>query len=132
MLDKNLDEANVQYQIAIRNHLIHIDTLSEVICPIFRSSIHAYMAWWKNSREMYRFLSRNTQLSVMKCRRHIMIIWSSWMIWLKQSNNKIDVKLRRLALMSKLSERRLKIKIWKIFSIWNLTLRQSKPNIILS
>lgn len=43
MLDKNLDEANVQYQIAIRNHLIHIDTLSEVIYPIFRSSIHASM-----------------------------------------------------------------------------------------
>ena len=30
MLDKNLDEANNQYQIAIRNHLIHIDTLLSV------------------------------------------------------------------------------------------------------
>jgi hypothetical protein len=30
MLDKNLDEANNQYQIALRNHLIHIDTLLSV------------------------------------------------------------------------------------------------------
>ena len=30
MLDKNLDEAENQYQIAIRNHLIHIETLLEV------------------------------------------------------------------------------------------------------
>ena len=30
MLDKNLDEANSQYQIALRNHLIHIDTLLSV------------------------------------------------------------------------------------------------------
>ncbi len=30
MLDKNLDEAENQYQIAIRNHLIHIETLLSV------------------------------------------------------------------------------------------------------
>ena len=30
MLDKNLDEAENQYQIAIRNHLIHIENLLEV------------------------------------------------------------------------------------------------------
>lgn len=30
MLDKNLDEAENQYQIAIRNHLIHIETLFAV------------------------------------------------------------------------------------------------------
>ena len=30
MLDKNLDEAENQYQIAIRNHLIHIETLMSV------------------------------------------------------------------------------------------------------
>lgn len=74
MLDKNLDEANVQYQIAIRNHLIHIDTLSEVIYSIFRSSTHAYMALWSNSREMYQSSNRNTQHNEMKCRKHIMII----------------------------------------------------------
>lgn len=27
MLDKNLDEAEDQYQIALRNHLIHIENL---------------------------------------------------------------------------------------------------------
>ncbi len=30
MLDKNLDEAENQYQIAIRNHLIHIENLLSV------------------------------------------------------------------------------------------------------
>lgn len=30
MLDKNLDEAENQYQIAVRNHLIHIETLLSV------------------------------------------------------------------------------------------------------
>ncbi len=30
MLDKNLDEAENQYQIAIRNHLIHIETMLSV------------------------------------------------------------------------------------------------------
>ena len=30
MLDKNLDEAENQFQIANRNHLIHIDTLRSV------------------------------------------------------------------------------------------------------
>lgn len=30
MLDKNLDEADNQYQIALRNHLIHIETLFTV------------------------------------------------------------------------------------------------------
>lgn len=30
MLDKNLDEAENQYQIAIRNHLIHIESLLSV------------------------------------------------------------------------------------------------------
>ena len=30
MLDKNLDEANNQFEIANRNHLIHIDTLLSV------------------------------------------------------------------------------------------------------
>ena len=30
MLDKNLDEADNQYQIALRNHLIHIETLFDV------------------------------------------------------------------------------------------------------
>ncbi len=30
MLDKNLDEAQNQYQIAVRNHLIHIESLLDV------------------------------------------------------------------------------------------------------
>ena len=30
MLDKNLDEADNQFQIAVRNHLIHIETLLSV------------------------------------------------------------------------------------------------------
>ena len=30
MLDKNLDEADNQYQIALRNHLLQIETLSSV------------------------------------------------------------------------------------------------------
>jgi hypothetical protein len=55
MLDKNLDEANNQYQIAIRNHLIHIDTLFEVTLLIFRSKTQEFTVLWRNSSEMLTF-----------------------------------------------------------------------------
>jgi hypothetical protein len=42
MLDKNLDEANNQYQIALRNHLIHIDILFDVKFSIFRFKIQEF------------------------------------------------------------------------------------------
>lgn len=42
MLDKNLDEANNQYQIAVRNHLIHIDTLFDVQTPPLRYKTREY------------------------------------------------------------------------------------------
>ena len=74
MLDKNLDEANNQYQIAIRNHLIHIDTLFEVTFLLFRFKTQEFMALWKNSRGMFQSERLNIPLKGNKCSRLTVII----------------------------------------------------------
>ena len=58
MLDRDLEEAEEQYQMALRNHLIHVDQLIElqVILPISSkpnplNSIHDSKDFINNSKE---------------------------------------------------------------------------------
>jgi hypothetical protein len=108
------------------------ETISFILILCSLSRIQEYKVWCRNLGEMSIYLNKSISLKERRWSRLIMIIWKNWTTWLTQWKNKIEEKLKKQELKSKLLERRLKTKIWRNYNIWNLTLKPNKPNIILN
>ncbi len=85
-----------------------------------------------NSEEIFKYWKINTWLRDNKWKRHIMIILSNLMIWLKLLNSKIKEGLKKIKLKNKALDKKSKIKTFKNKIISSLISNPNKPSIILN
>ena len=83
-----------------------------------------------NSEEIFKYWKINTWLKDNKWKKHIMIISSNLMIWLKLLNNKIKEDSKKIKLKNKALDKKSKIKTFKNKIISSLISNPNKLSII--